>query len=60
MLCRSQWVARHQFGSAFADDKADVVAAVNWFLDNLGSDTLGKALIPASEVAWADGVGWKR
>ena len=32
-------------GSAFADGKADVVAAVNWFLDKLGCDTLGKALI---------------
>ena len=32
-------------GSAFADGKAEVVAAVNWFLDKLGSDTLGKALI---------------
>ena len=30
-------------GSAFADGKADVVAAVNWFLDNLGCDTLGKS-----------------
>jgi len=32
-------------GSAFADGKAEVVAAVNWFLDKLGCDTLGKALI---------------
>ena len=32
-------------GSAFADGKADAVAAVNWFLDKLGCDTLGKALI---------------
>jgi hypothetical protein len=32
-------------GSAFADGKADVVAAVNWFLDKLGCDTLRKALI---------------
>lgn len=32
-------------GSAFADGKADVVAAVNWFLDKLGCGTLGKALI---------------
>src|SRR5215469_15082321 len=52
-------------GSAFADGKADVVAAVNWFLDKLGCDTLGKALIidefGASRVAWADGVHywWK-
>jgi hypothetical protein len=38
-------LASHQLGSAFADGKADVVAAVNWFLDNLGCDTLGKALI---------------
>ena len=30
--------------SALADDKADVVAAVNRFLDNLGNDTLEKAL----------------
>ena len=52
-------------GSAFADGKADVVAAVNWFLDKLGCDTLGEGLdhrrIPASRVAWADGVHywWK-
>jgi len=32
-------------GSAFADGKAGVAAAVNWFLDNLGCDALGKALI---------------
>ena len=38
-------LASHQLGSAFADGKADVVAAVNWFLDNLGCDALGKALI---------------
>ena len=30
--------------SSFADDKSDVVAAVNRFLDNLGNDTLEKAL----------------
>jgi len=30
--------------SAFADDKTDVVAAVNRFLDNLGDNTLEKAL----------------
>ena len=30
--------------SSFADDKSDVVAAVNRFLDNLGHDTLEKAL----------------
>ena len=29
---------------SFADDKTDVVAAVNRFLDNLGSNTLEKAL----------------
>ena len=52
-------------GSAFADGKADVVAAVNWFLDKLGCDTLGEGLdhrrIPASRVARADGVHywWK-
>jgi len=34
----------HQLGSAFADGKADVVAAVNWLLGNLGCDTLGKVL----------------
>jgi hypothetical protein len=31
-------------GPAFADDKTDVVAAVNRFLDNLGTETLEKAL----------------
>ena len=32
-------------GSAFADGKAEVVAAVNWFLDKLGCDTLGGLII---------------
>jgi hypothetical protein len=35
-------LTRHQFGAAFADGKADVVAPVNWFLDNLGCNALGK------------------
>ena len=54
--------------SAFADDKTDVVAAVNRFLDNLGDNTLEKALsvcdslsidyrrISAARVAWPDGL----
>ena len=32
-------------GSAFADGKAEVVAAVNWFLDKLGCDTPGALII---------------
>ncbi|HEX8798511.1 MAG TPA: hypothetical protein VF772_07860, partial [Terriglobales bacterium] len=47
-------------GSAFADGKADVVAAVNWFFGQPGVRHTGEGLayrrIPASRVAWADGV----